>query len=290
MIRLFQIAVFSFLLFHLSGCNAPDENQPIWQNIKIGDLAPSRPDKRPGSQALKTINFNVYIFEMPAENVTALDDIWPILHTSPFRFNDYDAFKANSFSVALGQTHIWNKLNHLLYAAGAKTMQTVSLLLLNAQSNDLTVARLYAEQTIFHISSDGSMEGATIGPGKLALRIKAEKIPGLRGLCSVNVQPVFTSSLRSLIPQLPARAEPGELPFTSAAFALKMSPGDFFFLGPEKYVDDRITLPSYFFSRPAPSPGVRMFLIPSSGDTQEPQPYFGPVVRAYLVLCTAISD
>ena len=290
MIRLFQIAVFSCLPFCLIGCNASEEGEPIWQRVKLGDLAPPHNGKQDESQSLKTINFNVYIFEMPAENITVLDDIWQILYTSPFQFNDYDAFCSNSFLVGFGPRAIANLIADLLRAAGGKRIQTVSVLLPDGQTNDVTIARLYRKQPIFYVSANGSTEGATIGPGKLALRIKAEKVAGLRGLCNVSAQPIFTSPVRSAVPELAARTKFNEYPFTSAGFGLKMGPGDIFFLGPEKYIDGQVTLASYFFSRPAPSSSVRMLLIPPAGDSQTPQPYFGPVVRTYMIICTGIND
>ncbi|MBA7657043.1 hypothetical protein ES703_64973 [subsurface metagenome] len=261
MIRFFQIAVFGCLGLLLTGCNAPEKSEPIWQQVKITDIAPVHNGKQPDSQLLKTINFNVYIFEMPAENISTLNDVWQMLYTKPLRFNDYDAFVANSFSVGFGEVQMWNKIADLLQTAGAKRVKTVSLLLSDGQAETIAIAALGNEQTIFYISTDGSMEGATIGPGILALRIKAEKIPGLRGVCNVDVQPVFSSPIRSSIPQLAAREKLGEFLFNAAGFRLKMSPGNFVFLGPKKYSSDQITLGSLFFSRPGLMPVVRTFLL-----------------------------
>ncbi|MHC4482964.1 MAG: hypothetical protein ACYSW4_05395 [Planctomycetota bacterium] len=290
MIRLFEIAVFSFLLCCLTGCNGPEESEPIWEKVKIGDLAASDSGKQPGGQALKTINFNVFIFEMPAEKVSTLDDIRQMLYMEPLRFKDYDAFAANLFSAGLGQGPMWNEIRALLDGGGGRKVRTVSLLLPDGQANDVAVARIPRGRTVFYFSGGGSMDGETIGPGRFALRIKAEKIPGLRGVCSVKVQPVFTVPTISPVPHLAARAKSDEFVFGSAGFGLKMSAGDFFFLGPQKYIKNRMTLGSYFFSRPAPSPGVRILLVPPSSDTQKRELYFGPVVRTYLVVCTGIKD
>ncbi len=251
----------------LTGCNSPEKNESIWRHVKIGDIAPSQSNRRLGGQLLKTINFDVYIFEIPAENISALDDIWQVLHTKQLQFNDYDAFAANSFSAGFGQIQMWNEVAGLLRAAGGKKIETVSLLLADGQANDLIIARLYRKQTIFYVSTDDSIEGATVGPGELVLRIKAEKIPGSRGVCNVNAQPVFPSPIRNAIPQLAAREKSGEFLFTSAGFGLKMSPGDFVFLGPVKYTD-QITLAGLFFSK----------------DERK------PAIRTYLIVCTRIND
>jgi hypothetical protein len=282
MIRVFQIAVFSCAVTSLIGCNVPEKDKPIWQQVKFGDLAPSANDKRSAGQLLKTINFSIYLFEIPAGNIGILDDVWPMPHGSdfpenrkmgylyrkPLRFNDSDAFGANSFLIGFGQLEMWDKIADLLRSADAKKIETVSLLLLDGQANDLTITALDNEQMIFYASAGGAMEAVGIGPGKLLLRIKAEKIPGSRGICNVDIQPVFSSPAKSSIPQLAARKKSHEFVFTSAGFKLKMSPGDFVFLGPEKYVSHQVTLGSLFFSKPKPR----------------------PVVRTYLIICTRIID
>ena len=268
MTRVFQIAVLSCAGFLLIGCNGPEKTDALWERVKITDIAPSHSDKQAGPQLLKTIDFGIYIFEIPAENVSALDDAWQALHTKPLRFNDYDAFCANSFVVGFGQVQMWNKIADLLRVAGSRKVETVSLLLSDGQAQHIDITGLDSEQTIFYISTGGSMEGVTVGPGELALGIKAEKIPGSRGVCNVDAQPVFSSPIRSSIPQLAARAKSDDFFFTSAGFKLKMSPGDFVLLGPGKYISNQITLGGLFFSRPGR----------------------WPVVRVYLIVCTGISD
>jgi len=280
--RVFQIAVLSCLAFCLTGCGGPEENEPIWQQLKIGDLAPSHSGKRPGSQLLKTINFNVYAFEIPAENISALDDIWRMLYPKPLQYNNHDAFKANSFLAGFGQVQMWNKIRDLLLAADGKGTDRISLLLPDGQANDLPIARLDKEQTISYISASGSMEGVTAGPGMVALRLKAEKIPGSRGVCKMSAMPVFSLPIRSSIPELVYRAKAGEFLFSSVGFGLKMSPGDLVVLGPEKYIDHQITLGGLFFSRPEGS----LFF----SRTERKPPERKPAVRIFLLLCTSIND
>ncbi len=126
MIRAFQIAVLACLPFCLTGCGVPEENEPIWQQFKIGDLAPSHSAKGPDGQLLKTANFNVYIFEIPAENISVLDHIWRMLYSKPLQFNNYEAFKANSFLAGFGQAQMWSKIIDLLLAAFCKVPDGLS--------------------------------------------------------------------------------------------------------------------------------------------------------------------
>jgi hypothetical protein len=260
MTRFFQIMVFLCTAVLLTGCKAPEEEKPVWEQVKISDLATPSDVNQPGSRLLKTINLDVHIFEMPAEDTNTLNIVWQMMYAKPLQFNDYDAFCANSFSIGFGQIQMWSTIANVLRDAGGEHIETDSLLLSDGETKDFTITRLNKEQTVFYISSAGSMEGATVGRGKLALRIKVKKIPGSRGICQVNVQPVFTPPIQSPIPQLAERAKAAEFLFTSTGFGLKMSPGDFVLLGPEKYIGHQITLGSLFFSIPKPKPTVRMFL------------------------------
>jgi len=260
MIRFFQIMVLLCTAAMVTSCNGPEKEKPIWEQVKLSDVA-TPAEAKPGGRLLKTINIDINIFEMPAKDANALNVVWQMMYIKPLQFNDYDAFKANSFSIGFGQIQMWNTIANVLLNAGGKHMETVSLLLPDGETNDFTVAKLSKEQTVFYVSGGGSMEGATLGPGRLALRMKVEKIPGERGVCRFTAQPVFPSPITSPVPQLEARGKSAEFLFPSAGFELKMSPGDFVLLGPEKYIDNQITLGSLFFSKPKPKPTVSMYLI-----------------------------
>jgi len=279
MIRFFQIAVFSCSALSLLGCGRP-EKVALPQKLKITDLAPTAPGKELDQMLLKPINLDVHIFEIPAENITKLDDVWNMLYLRPLKFNSYQAFCANSFVVRFGQIPIWSKIMGSLIKAEAQKMITISLLLQDGQENDVTVVGLNRQQTIFYVAASGAMKQANIGPGVLALRVQANKIPTSRGLCAVMAQPVFLPPIGAYIPQLSARAKAGEFAFNSAAFSLNMGPGDFVLLGPEKYISDQITLGSFFFSKPEGS----LFL--SEGKPPERK----PSIRKFLLVCIDVGD
>jgi hypothetical protein len=262
---IFRIAVLGSLSLILAGCSGPKAAEPLWEHVKITDLAPSGGIEQP--RLLETANFNVYIFEIPAANIAVLDNIRRLLYTKPLQFNDYNAFCGNSFSAGFGQMQSWDAIAELLRAGEGRKTETVSILIAEAQANDLTIVGLDKEQTVFYVSSGGPMEEMTIGPGSIVLRIEAEQIPGERGICKVAAVPVFLPAAPSLIPELAAREKSQEFVFESAGFGLKMAPGDFVLLSPEKYIDRQITLGSLFFSIPG-----RL-----------------PMVRAYLLVCTRIN-
>jgi len=243
---------------------------------------------------IKSIGFSVYVFEAPLGRFDELSGIWDVLvgpdvagaqrrgllYGGRIRFNSYDAFTGNSFSIGLGDGRIWPQFAGVLNAAGASKIQTLSVLVTDEGSNEVPVGMLGQQQTVFYLKSDGAIDAAGVGPGRFVLQIRAKRVPGLRGLCSVDVQPAFSAGMRG----------GGVLGFSSAGFSLKMSPGDFFVLGPAEVSSNGLSLSSYFFERAAPSSGGRMFLVPHGDSRQRTQAYYGPVVRVYMVVCTAISN
>ena len=56
--------IFCLLLSAFSGCTAPPEEEPIWKDLKIGDLAPRREGKPEKSRLVESTNFNLFVFEM----------------------------------------------------------------------------------------------------------------------------------------------------------------------------------------------------------------------------------
>ena len=266
LIKIIVITCIAALLF--VGCNDKKAADPLLMGLKITDLAPAGSGRKDRDQLLKTINFDIYVFQIPAENVSYLDTIWQNLYTRQIMFDNYDAFAANLFSAGLGQISTWDKIGNIIRRAGGKKTENISLLLTAGRGEEFSVAQLHEPKTIFHVPSEGSMKETAVGSGKLALRINAEKIPTRRGVCHAEFMPVYLSPPLSSIPQLAARLKPSEMSFSSLAFNIKMGPGDFIFLGPAEYISDQITLGGLFFYSPGPKPAF----------------------RAYLIVCTWIGD
>ncbi|MCP4263761.1 MAG: hypothetical protein GY774_40570 [Planctomycetes bacterium] len=270
--------VFCLLFFVLTGCPPPEE-EPIWKNLKIGDLAPHRDEKKQTSRLVESTNFNLHIFEMPSDNIDKLDDIRKTLFTKNLRYQSAHSFRENSFSVQFGQIRMWKTLFASLDAAGAKQINNVSLMLADDVPETIAVTRIGSPQTIFFTSTYGSKEGANVGLGILALRIKTQKIPALRGVCSFSAYPVYyPPMMKSSIPLLNARTQLREFPFSTAAFGLRMGPGDFILLSPKEYVSDRTALGGLFFSNPE---GTLFY-----GKTERTALERKPSVRLFLLVCT----
>lgn len=281
MIRATHIAVLICLCLSLAGCQEP-ETKPWWDETKIDDLAPRSEDGRSQNRKLQTINFDLHIYEVPADNIRKIDEIRRTLDTRPFRFNSLTAFSSNSFSVYFGQLKTWNTITDLLVIAGAERRSRTSLLLPDGQAEDFTVAGFDYPLTVYFTSNRNTKEGARIGPGHLVMRIKAGSSPTLNDVANITIFPVFLVPLGNTIPQLNAHSKLREFPFTPAAFGLNMSPGDFIFLAPEEYVTEESSLGALFFNNPRGN----MFF---QKDKRKP-PEFKPCFRVYMLTCTEIID
>ena len=273
-------SVFFILFSALTGCTPPQE-EPIWKNLKIGDLAPSQSGKQT-SRLVETTNFNLYVFEMPSDNIDKLDDVRKTLFTKNLRYQSSHSFGANSFSVHFGQFRMLEEIFTSILTAGAKQINKASLMLADDLPETIAVARIDSPRTIFFTSTYGSREGANVGPGILALRLKTQKIPSLRGVCNLIAYPVYSPPmLTSTIPLLNARTQRREFPFNAAAFGLRMGPGDFILLAPKEYVSDQTALGGLFFSNPQGS----LFF----SETERTPLKRKPAVRIFLLVCTRTS-
>lgn len=283
MARTFQIAVLClcFTVFSLSGCETPDNPEPFQDNTSIKDLGPENPNGIPQKTVLKTINLDLHIFEIPADNISELDEIRRVLGTRSLQFINPVAFRANSFSVYSGQGQTRNTILDQLTIAGAQTLTQIAIMLPDGQAEDTIIKEIIQPQVVYFTSTQGIRETVHIEPGIIALRIKVENPAILNGTCNVTACPVFTLLKGNTIPELNQRLRLRDFAFDAAAFRLNMKPGDFVFLAPETYISDQLTLCGLFFSNP---PGSIFF----NKDIYK-VPTRKPAVRVFLFTCVGVN-
>ena len=268
-----------FFVFCLFGCTKPEQEVPLWETIKIGDLAPQDGGKTQQVELLKMTRLDVHIFEIPADNISEIDKIRKKLFIRPLQLTNYEAFTTNSFLVRFGQVDLWRQTNDWLLGAEGRNIVKVSLMLADGEAQTITITGLDRPQPIYYTATDGLRKGANVGPGIFGLRVNADKIPGSRGVCNLVAYPVFSPPMQGAIPQLKVVEKSREFPFTCAAFGLKMSPGDFVFLAPKEYISDLTALGGLFFSNPR---GGLFF-------SKTKSPEYKPAVRIFLLVCTGIN-
>jgi hypothetical protein len=277
------MAIVTLLGLGAGGCEPSAEPVvPIWEQVKISEIAPKSPDASRQAKFLATVNLDVYAMDLPAENIAKLDDLWQRLTAKPIQTNSYNAFAGNSFRVRLGRTTMWAEVRGLLAEAGVQDAGTMSLVIGNDEPADLPIASVPQDTTISFVGTDLSPQSVQVGPGMLVLRLREQAIPGARGVRKIIAYPVHTLPLTSAIPQLEAQSRRREFYFAPAAFAAQMTPGDLLVLAPDAYSGERVSLGGLFFNEPEP---VLFFDV----EAKKP-PQRRPAVRVYVLVCTRIND
>ena len=289
MTGVFRIMVMGLIAVWAVGCRpaTPATPEIDIEGIKLKDLAAARGKQQP-AERLRTASFNVYLFEIPAENIGRLRAMWEKVSANPMQFYDATAFAANSFCAGFGTSAVLGGVVDDLNAAGASKIQKYSLLLTRESPGEVFIAGIYAEQPLFYLEADGTAETLTVGRGRLVLRMRAERFPGLRDVCTVEAEPAIVGADGGLGASsgMP-NAQEKEL--LALGFRVKMAAGDLVVLGPSSEVVSGMNLGAFFFNRAAPSSGGRMFLVLPGAKRQRPVPYYGPVVRIYMILCTDVN-
>lgn len=289
--RLFFYILLAGVVGCAGGCGqkrARPEGATI-EGIKIGDLEPASAMKLP-----RQINFQVYTFEAPAENLPGPRELFLGLIRSPLHFTDDKAFEANGFFAGFGRSEMWGEISARLARAGARNAGTSRLIVFDDKGDDIIFNTLGAEQNVFYTTGEGKLVGTSLGVGQLGWRIKAKPIARLRGACEVELGPVFKSPMSNTIARLLGREEGNEIVFDVAGFELTMSSGDFVLIGPSQYKQDDITLGSLFFT----SRGDFAFPIPKQNEKGEEipgRPAYTlrknvPLIRLFLIACTGVGD
>lgn len=281
MARTLCVALVSLGLFLGStGCKSKPKEQQIWEQVKIGDLAPR--DKLPAPQFFSTVHLEVQILDLPADRVDRLDSLWSILSAEPIKLISYNAFRGNAFRMRYGRTDAWPRIQSLLIEAGAQKASTVSIVLPVNDSSDLAVAQVPMSREITFVGNNLVKQTVHVEPGLLALRLRAEPIPWARGVSKIIGYPTCTIPITSAIGPLQERARKNEFYFEPAAFAVQMAPGDLVVLGPDGYTSERQSLGGLFFNRPE---GMLFF-----NPAKRTPPERKPAVRVYVLACVAIND
>jgi hypothetical protein len=264
-----------------AGCDTgTDQEIPIWETTKLGDLAPK--GERPQATFLVAGRFDIHVFDLPADNVEKLEDLWRMLSARPIHTNSYNAFAQNFFRVRFGQTQMWDRLVEMLKGAGAQKVGTIALGVASDGPTDLPIAELPRAGSVSYATMNLSWEQVSVPAGRLVLRLRAEPIPGARGVRKIVAYPVCTPAMSSAIPQLEAKVREREVYFASAAFAAQMAPGDLLVLGPNEYSAERVTLGGLFFNEPRDV----LFIDPETADPPERK----PAVRVFVLVCVGMID
>lgn len=241
------------------GCQPPPAQEPVWENVKFSELRSPHKTKD-GQNPESMLQFKVYTFLVPADNLAGIKEIWTNLLTKQMHFNNPELFEQNGFVAGFGQAESWKNVAKKLRAAESKNLKTIDLIIPDNNTDHIFLLENEAEKNIFYKAQGNQVSGVTLGKGELALRVTASTIPDMRGVCRVTVEPSFHDTTKhNLMP-----GKPEEIIFNTASLNAKMTPGDFILLGPANYTEQDMTLAGVFFSVPDKS-AVQLYLIMCAG-------------------------
>jgi hypothetical protein len=194
----------------------------------------------------------------------------------------YDSFRQNSFRVRSGRFEAWQRILDLLAQAGAQKVGVATLMVSDDDSTDWLIVSSPSPGTVSFVDEALLPQKANLGPGRLVLRLRAEPVPGVRGVRRLIAYPAHSSFLTSAIPKLQEKLTESDFVFDSAAFAAQMGRGDLVVLAPVEYTGERFTLGGLFFNKAEPV----TFLDPA----RRQLPQQKPAVRVLILVCTGIRD
>ena len=174
----------------LVGCQQQTPEPPIWEQVKISDLAS---DQSPEGDKTKlhALNLQVHVYCVPENNVEKMKDVWGMFRLRGPRYKNPEAFRENGFRVARGRITVWDTLALALARVQAQKERTVSFLLSPGFDSDLPLVNLSTARDISFTGVEEPKQRLRIGPGTLAWRLRVEEVGANLGQARLTAYPVF---------------------------------------------------------------------------------------------------
>ena len=269
----------SFILLPavLLGCRSQDQPPPVWEQAKIGELGVINPPQNRPSSLVAQIKLEVQAFEIPAENVSELDEMWRPLTSKGLRFKNHAAFRANGFRVGKGRAHDLSWVVGKLREAQGQRIDTITLMLTDDLEDDIRIRPVSTPRSLTFTTMDGSRQDTTVNAGVFCWRVKAKKLGPPGTIAQFTAYPFFKIPVPEAIEELAELARSRQIAFLAAAFTTRLTARNLIVLGPEGYYGDQSTLGGLLLENPQ----GRMFY------PKEPQgtPKVKPTLTILLFRC-----
>jgi hypothetical protein len=237
-----------FLLSFLCGCqnnqNQPTELVAPGDIIKLSDIQPTHKIQTPTEMVIK-----MFTYELPAENIQYLDEIYDEISESHLRYPDLDLFKENGFEAGFATEPVWPIISDALYRASAQNVLTSNLLFLDSATNRIPAAETYNKQSFYLHKRRGEPELVKLPTGQLLFEVKARALPDGGGYGLVQIEAMHQKNILPTLTNIPGYENAGKTIFNQISFKLNMTVGEFVVLGPSLDESDRVTLADLFFKR-----------------------------------------
>lgn len=214
------------LITFTSGCVSSNRSRlDIWHNLKAAELI--------GRQQLeeakeRTVGMNIYILQISSDKLTELQDILNQATVLPVKYNASDAFWANGFASCGGGKNDWQKINKFLSDSQFKIEKSIGLYAVENIAEDVVVAETSQSVSILYRSEPPATAGIGLEAGSFALRLTAKPVIGLRGVCKLDIRPVYKIGFE----KSERKNARSEFVFDAAGMSVQIRPGQFVLLGP----------------------------------------------------------
>jgi hypothetical protein len=280
--KICAILIVSIILAGATGCKKnTTESPPLWDEVKLSDLeAVGGPDSN-GIQPIPGINLDVHHFELPVDQIKTLQRVWKPLSKQGIRFRNALSFQGNGLQFSRSRADKLSWIVGSLEEARAIKIGVSSIILTEEHHSDLLITLIPRRHTISFLNMEGAAQSATVGPGRLNLRLKAQRVGGSPYPNQIMGHPMVTVPSFNAIDKLDQLGNQSEAAFISSSFSARVMPGDVFLLGPEEFFGEITTLGGLFFLNQQ----GRFFNSQRPGGSRTAK----PTVRVYMILCTDIQ-
>lgn len=223
-------------LILLSGCSENTETVLI-NGEKFSDIRPMYEYwQRDNGLSVEMIAYSIAISK---DRLAELESVWPLLADEKIVFKNRELFDKNGFRGALGSPVLWPIVRDKLLELDAGISNTSLLKIDDAQTDKIPLRKLHGNNIIYYHSDSGSFESVTVGGGDVALALKIESLPAVRGRVKVILAPGY----------LPEKRSKGHYKhiFTEVGLSFDISPGEFLMLAPQQYPKSSSTIDGAVF-------------------------------------------
>jgi len=213
-------------VFLVAGCHEPEagmEGPPI-DGIRITDLAPRVKKQTP----VRTV-FRVFTFEVPAEEMQSLGELFESMSKRQIRYADRAVFDGNGFRAGFGSQSEWGSFSAAIQAVASRTTNTRNVVAYELEGDELMTATLKFTEQVAWIGPRDAIVRNMFTFGRFSWMIKARRTGGIRGLAEVTIVPAYKLGTQDTFSQVDHFED--RSPFASCALDVRMSPGDYLLLG-----------------------------------------------------------
>ena len=223
-------------LILLSGCSENAETVLV-DGEKFSDIKPMYKNWQTGNGL--SVDIIAYSIAIPKDSLVELESVWSLLIDEKIVFKNRELFDKNGFRGALGSFATWLAVKDMLSQLDAGISNTSILKIADAQTDKIPLRKFHGNNIIYYHIASGDFESVTVGSGDVALALKIESLPAIKGRVKVVIAPGY----------LPDKQSQGYYKhiFTEVGLSFNISPGEFLMLAPQQYPKSSSTIDGAVF-------------------------------------------